>query len=176
MISASIGITFYPTDGSNIEELLDRSQKASEYAQQQGGNRCQIFTFAFNIPKNCAAENSTMEGELHHALDNNELELYYQPKVNLTTNLVVGAEALLRWNHPTMGIVSAGKFINLAEETGLIGSCAVICFYLLVAWFGLRAAMNAPDRFGMLLATGLTTLVVTQAFLNRLYGSKIYKK
>jgi len=120
LISASIGITFYPTDGSNIEELLDRSQKASEYAQQQGGNRCQIFTFAFNIPKNCAAENSTMEGELHHALDNNELELYYQPKVNLTTNLVVGAEALLRWNHPTMGIVSAGKFINLAEETGLI--------------------------------------------------------
>ncbi len=57
-------------------------------------------------------------------------------------------------------------FANLAEETGLIGSCAVISFYLLIAWFGLRAAMNAPDRFGMLLATGLTTMIVTQAFLN----------
>jgi len=57
-------------------------------------------------------------------------------------------------------------FANLAEETGLIGSTAVICFYALISWFGLRAAINAPDRFGMLLATGITSLIVSQAFLN----------
>ena len=119
-LSLSIGIAFYATDGNSIEELLAQSQKAAEYAYKQGGNRCQIFTFAFNIKHNRAAESLAMEAQLHHAITNNELELYYQPKVNLKSNLVVGAEALLRWNHPTMGRISAGKFIALAEESGLI--------------------------------------------------------
>lgn len=119
-LATSIGISFYPNDAQNIEELLIQSKKAVEYARKQGGNRCQLFTFAFDIQNHQGAEALTMEAELHHALAREELELYYQPKVDLQTNSVVGAEALLRWNHPTLGRISADKFIGLAEETGLI--------------------------------------------------------
>ncbi|VEP12339.1 Response regulator receiver modulated diguanylate cyclase/phosphodiesterase [Hyella patelloides LEGE 07179] len=119
-ISASIGISFYPSDSFDIEELLKQSEKAIEYARSQGGNRCQSFTFAFNIKTSRASENLNMEAELHYALERKELELYYQPKINLETNLIFGAEALVRWNHPTMGRIAPHQFIPLAEETGLI--------------------------------------------------------
>ncbi|MDJ0744650.1 MAG: EAL domain-containing protein [Xenococcaceae cyanobacterium MO_167.B27] len=119
-ISASIGIAFYPSDSLNIEELLQQSEKATEYARSQGGNRCQFFTFAFNVKTSSSSEGLYMEAELHHALEREELELYYQPKVSLKTNSVVGAEALVRWNHRTMGRIEPYKFIPLAEESGLI--------------------------------------------------------
>jgi len=119
-LSTSIGISFYPTDGEDVEKLLDQSQKATKYAIEQGGNRCQLFTFAFDIQSSRDTKSFAMETELHHALDKKELELYYQPKVDLQTNLVVGAEALLRWNHPTLGRITAEKFISLAEESGLM--------------------------------------------------------
>ena len=119
-ISASIGIAFYPSDHQDLEELLEQAEKATQYAQTQGGNRCQLFTFALNIKHPQAAENLTMEAELHRALDKQELELYYQPKIDLKNNLVVGAEALLRWNHPNLGRISAERFITVAEESGLI--------------------------------------------------------
>ena len=119
-LSTSIGISLYPSDSINIEELLQQSEKATEYARSQGVNRCQFFTFAFNIKTSRSSEGLYMEAELHHALEREELELYYQPKVNLKTNLVVGAEALVRWNHPVMGRIEPYKFIPLAEESGLI--------------------------------------------------------
>ncbi|WP_019506960.1 EAL domain-containing protein [Pleurocapsa sp. PCC 7319] len=119
-LSTNIGISFYPSDGKDIEELLQQGEKAIEYARSQGGNRSQLFTYAFNIKPSRAAESLTMEAELHHALEREEFELYYQPKVNLKTNKIVGAEALIRWNHPVMGRIGAGKFIPLAEESGLI--------------------------------------------------------
>lgn len=119
-ISASIGISFYPNDSQDLDELLEQSAKATSYAQKQGGNRCQLFTFAFNVRNTQATKNLSMEAELHHALKNKELELYYQPKVDLHENRVVGAEALLRWNHPTLGRITADKFITLAEESGLM--------------------------------------------------------
>lgn len=119
-LSTSIGISFYPSDNTDIEGLLHQGQTAIEYARKQGGNRCQLFTFAFNIKHSRATESLTMEAELHHALEREELELYYQPKVNLKTNSIIGAEALVRWNHPTMGRISAEKFIPLAEESGLM--------------------------------------------------------
>ena len=119
-ISASIGIAFYPNDNQNLEELLEQGEKATRYAQKQGGNRCQLFTFAFNIKNPQAAENLAMEAELHRALDKQEFELYYQPKIDLRTNLVIGAEALLRWNHYALGKITAERFISLAEESGLI--------------------------------------------------------
>jgi diguanylate cyclase len=119
-LSISIGVAFYPSDHTDIEELLKQGEKAVEYARQQGGNRCQLFTFAFNITNSRASDSITMEAELHHALERKEFELYYQPKVNLYTNLIVGAEALLRWNHPEMGRISPEQFIPLAEESGLI--------------------------------------------------------
>jgi diguanylate cyclase len=119
-LSASIGISFYPFDSVDIEELLQQGKQATEYATSQGGNRCQLFTFALNIKTSRASEGLAMEAGLHYALERNELELYYQPKVDLRTNLIVGAEALVRWNHPKMGMILADRFIPLAEESGLI--------------------------------------------------------
>ena len=118
--SASIGIALYPKDCQELEELLEQAEKASKYARKQGGDRCQFFTFAFNVKSSQAKENLVLEAELHYALEREELELYYQPKIDLSTNLITGAEALLRWNHPTLGKITADRFINLAEETGLI--------------------------------------------------------
>ena len=119
-LTTSIGIAFSPLDSQDIEVLLEQSTKAREYAQKQGSNRCQLFTFAFNIKNSQASTTLVMESYLYHALERRELELYYQPKVNLKNNLITGAEALLRWNHPVLGRISADKFIPLAEESGLI--------------------------------------------------------
>ena len=118
----SIGIAFCPGDSTDIEELLQQSEKAIEYAITQGGNRCQTFTYAFNIKRYRASDDLRLESELHHALERNELELYYQPKIELKTKTVVGAEALVRWNHPQMGRILPEKFIPIAEENGLIRS------------------------------------------------------
>ena len=119
-LSPCIGISFCPGDSTEIEELLQQGYKAIEYARTQGGNRCQVFTFAFNIKRSKASDDLRLESELHHALERQELELYYQPKVDLQTNLIFGAEALVRWNHPDMGRINAKRFIPLAEDSGLI--------------------------------------------------------
>ena len=119
-LAITIGVAFYPHDADGIDDLVNQGQKAIEYAKSQGGNSCQLFTFAFDIQRHQGNENLAMESELHYALERNELELYYQPKINLTTNRIVGAEALLRWNHPQFGRITPEKLIPLAEETGLI--------------------------------------------------------
>ncbi|MEM8721747.1 MAG: EAL domain-containing protein [Cyanobacteria bacterium P01_G01_bin.39] len=119
-LSPSIGMAFCPYDSTDIEELLQQSEKAVEYAKAQGGNRCQSFSFAFNVRRNRASDELRLEAELHHALERGELELYYQPKVELLHNSIIGAEALLRWNHPRLGRITADKFIHIAEESGLI--------------------------------------------------------
>ena len=119
-LSPSIGLAFCPFDSTDIEELLQQSEKAIEYARSQGGNRCQTFTYAFNVKSYKALDDLRLESELHHALEREQLELYYQPKIALTTNAIVGVEALVRWNHPKMGRIAPDKFIPLAEESGLI--------------------------------------------------------
>jgi diguanylate cyclase len=119
-LAPNIGIAFCPSDSSDIIELLEQGYKAIEYGKTQGGNRCQAYTVAFNIKSYKATEELRLESELHHALERQEFELYYQPKLDLKTNLIIGSEALLRWNHPTMGRIEANKFIPLAEDIGLI--------------------------------------------------------
>ena len=119
-LSPNIGISLCPFDSTDIEELLQQSEKAIEYAKAQGGNRCQTFTFAFNVRSRKVSDDLRLESELHHALERNELELHYQPQVDLITNSIVGAEALIRWNHPKRGRITPDKFIPLAEESGLI--------------------------------------------------------
>jgi EAL domain-containing protein (putative c-di-GMP-specific phosphodiesterase class I)/PleD family two-component response regulator len=119
-LAPNIGIAFCPSDSQDITELLEQSYKTIEYGKSQGGNRCQAYTIAFNIKNSKVTADFRLESELHHALERQEFELYYQPKLDLKTNLIVGSEALLRWNHPTMGRINAEKFVPVAEEIGLI--------------------------------------------------------
>ncbi|HEY9636488.1 MAG TPA: EAL domain-containing protein [Coleofasciculaceae cyanobacterium] len=116
-ITASIGIAFYPRDGKEIEQLLNHANTALAKAKQQGGDQYEFYTAAFNIG---SSDRLALQSNLRHALERKELQLYYQPQVDLKTGQIVGAEALVRWQHPERGLVSPDKFIPIAEETGLI--------------------------------------------------------
>lgn len=116
-ITASIGITFYPENGRDLEKLIAHAKKAMNHAKYKGGNQYQFYTVSSRVE---VAEKMVLERDLHHALEREELEIYYQPQVNLTTGKIIGAEALLRWQHREIGFISPAKFIPLAEETGLI--------------------------------------------------------
>lgn len=86
-------------------------------AKRLGGNHYQLYKEEMNT---LTPERLALENALHHALERNELELYYQPQIETKTGRIVGMEALIRWNHPEQGVISPGVFIPLAEETGLI--------------------------------------------------------
>lgn len=112
----SIGISLYPNDGDGGEELLKNADTAMYRAKESGGGY-QFYTTSMSAS---FAERLFLEGELRHALINNELSLAYQPQVDLATGRMIGVEALARWHHPKEGWISPGKFIPVAEETGLI--------------------------------------------------------
>ncbi len=116
-ITASIGLSIYPQDGEDVGTLLKRADSAMYQAKAQGRNNVRKYTTDIQARVN---EHLVMESRLRYALERNELVLYYQPLINSSTGRVVGAEALLRWKHPELGLVAPGRFIPLAEETGLI--------------------------------------------------------
>lgn len=116
-ISASVGISIYPKDGEDIQTLLKNADMAMYRAKEQKtGN----FHFYTNDLNRVAEERLILENNLQTALANNEFELYYQPQIDLKTRQIIGVEALLRWNHPKLGVVPPLEFIPLAEEIGLI--------------------------------------------------------
>ena len=119
-LSPIVGFSLCPKDSKDITELLEQGYLAREYALNNGGSRCQAFTYAFNIKQSKADDDLHLESELHRAVEKQEFELFYQPKVDIKTNQIVGSEALIRWNHPKMGIIGANRFIPLAEDIGLI--------------------------------------------------------
>ncbi len=116
-VTVSIGITVYPFVNDNIDNLLKDTDAAMYSAKKQGGNCYRVYTSDMNAK---AFERLSLETSLRHALERKEFVLYYQPKMNLSTGKTSGMEALLRWNHPEMGLVPPDKFIPIAEETGLI--------------------------------------------------------
>jgi diguanylate cyclase (GGDEF)-like protein len=117
-ISASIGATVFPEDSEDDINLLFRNADTAMYrAKEASGNTFQFYSRDMSTR---AIERSSLDSALRQAILREEFELYYQPKVSLHTGRIVGAEALLRWNHPDMGMVEPGRFIPLAEETGLI--------------------------------------------------------
>ena len=116
-VSASVGIAVAPGHGTEADTLLRHADAAVHAARQLGGGASVLYSAACE-PHDPAR--LALLGELRRALDANELQLYYQPKVDLKTRTVVGAEALLRWAHPKRGFVPPGEFIPLAEQTGLI--------------------------------------------------------
>lgn len=116
-ITTSIGISLYPDDGKQPEILLKNADIAMYRSKEQGRNNYQYYSSAMNVS---SFERLMMETSLRQALEKGEFLLHYQPQVDLATNQIIGTEALIRWKHPTMGLVSPAKFIPLAEETGLI--------------------------------------------------------
>jgi len=116
-MTPSIGISLFPSDGSDFEDLLKSSDTAMYEAKSMGPGQ---FTFFSEKMKTDAVEKMTLENGLRDALRENCLRLHYQPKFDVATGSVRGAEALLRWDHPTLGPISPAKFIPIAEESGLI--------------------------------------------------------
>ncbi|MCF8152482.1 MAG: EAL domain-containing protein [Sulfuritalea sp.] len=116
-ISASIGISYYPMDGANAEALMKNADVAMYRAKEEGRNNFQFYHASMNAR---SFERLAMETSMRYALNRGEFDLYYQPRFSLPEGRIIGAEALIRWNHPDLGLVSPGQFIPLAEETGLI--------------------------------------------------------
>jgi diguanylate cyclase (GGDEF)-like protein/PAS domain S-box-containing protein len=116
-ITTSIGIALFPNDGDTAEALLANADHAMYRAKDAGRNSCQMFTAAMNSR---ALERLSLENDLRHALDRGEMQLHYQPQINIATGRITGVEALLRWNRPGFGVVGPKEFIPIAEETRLI--------------------------------------------------------
>ena len=119
-VGASIGISVYPQDGSEAETLLGLADIAMERAKRHEANPDRSVAFYSQDMNQGMQERMRIESGLRQALGNGELTLYYQPKFELGTDRIVGAEALVRWLHPTRGMVPPSEFIPLAESTGLI--------------------------------------------------------
>lgn len=116
-VTTSIGIALYPIDGDTLTALSQAADAAMYRAKHDGRNR-----YCFFAPEIQArsARNLELENALRNALNRNELEIYYQPQISVAEGKLIGAEALLRWNHPKLGMVSPDEFIPIAEESGLI--------------------------------------------------------
>ncbi len=116
-ISTSIGIAIYPADSAEIDALFKYADSAMYHAKKMGRNNFQFYSHELTAR---SSEKMVLEAALRKARKNHELELYYQPQVDLATGRIVSSEALLRWQHPEHGLVAPDRFIPLAEETGLI--------------------------------------------------------
>lgn len=116
-LTASIGISAFPNDGHDAQTILKSADIAMYRAKDHGKNNYQFYSSQMNL---YSFERLVLERFLRRALDQNEFQLYYQPKIDLVTGRITGMEALLRWIHPGMGMISPVKFIPLTEETGLI--------------------------------------------------------
>ncbi|MCC7549631.1 MAG: EAL domain-containing protein [Burkholderiales bacterium] len=116
-LTASIGMALYPLDGDDADSLMRNAGAAMHFAKEQGRDNYQFYSRAMNAT---ALEKLSMESQLRKALERDEFLLHYQPKIDAATRRVVGVEALIRWQHPELGIVPPNQFIPLAEETGLI--------------------------------------------------------
>lgn len=117
VLTASIGISLFPEDGEDSETLLKHAEIALYAAKNQGRNTLHFFTSSLS---DSIRERLDMENALRSAIERNELRLYYQPQVDLASGQMAGVEALVRWQHPQLGLITPLQFIPLAEETGLI--------------------------------------------------------
>jgi diguanylate cyclase (GGDEF)-like protein len=116
-VTVSIGIAVYPDDADCADDLLKNVDSAMNHAKKQGRDNVQCYSQELNAT---ALERLQLESHLRWTLEREELMLYFQPQIDMRTGRITGAEALIRWRHPDLGMVSPGKFIPLAEETGLI--------------------------------------------------------
>jgi diguanylate cyclase (GGDEF)-like protein len=118
-VSSSIGIARFPLDGASSEALLARADEAMYHAKQSGRN---MFRFFDASAMGFSRERLELEADLRHAVENSQLQLHYQPKIDIDSGEIRSVEALLRWEHPTRGSMKPAQFISIAEDTGLIVS------------------------------------------------------
>ncbi len=137
-LNASIGMTLFPSDGADVPTLLRHAELAVGSAKSAGGDGCVFFN---PVLAQVAEQRRQLESDLRAAIRNHELVLFYQPVVDLQTCRLAGAEALIRWRHPTRGLVGPDCFIPLAEKTGLIVEMGL--FVLEAACQQLRAWQDA---------------------------------
>ena len=151
-VTASIGIAAYPQDGDDASELLKNADIAMYGAKEQGKNNFQFYSPEMNTH---LVERVSLESALRRALERGELTLYYQPRVNVRENRVSGVEALVRWLHPTQGMLHPSEFMPIAEDAGLFNPIGIWVFHAacaqLKAWqqsgvSGLRIAVNLSMR------------------------------
>jgi diguanylate cyclase (GGDEF)-like protein/PAS domain S-box-containing protein len=116
-VSVSIGVTVFPNDGEDMPDLLTNADTAMYRAKDDNGNTYQFYSREMSER---AMERAEMENALRAAIERQEFELFYQPKVDIRSGRVIGAEALIRWHHPQLGLMAPQRFIPLAEEVGLI--------------------------------------------------------
>jgi diguanylate cyclase (GGDEF)-like protein len=156
-VSCSIGISLFPGDGDDAVTLFKNADSALYRAKEQGRNNSQFYTEELTTR---AMQRLAMETSLRHAIERNELRLYYQPQIDLYNGQVIGIEALLRWQHPELGLVLPDVFIPLAEETGLI---------LPIGEWVLRTACA---RLKSWMAAGLPRIVVGVNLSSRQFNQK----
>jgi len=116
-ITASVGIVTYPEDGADVDSLIRHADFAMYDAKANGRDNRQFFKRDLHAR---AGKRQSIENDMHHALERQELKLHFQPNVNLTTGQIIGVEALVRWQHPDLGLLAPADFIPIAEESGLI--------------------------------------------------------
>jgi diguanylate cyclase (GGDEF)-like protein len=151
-ITSSIGVVLYPYDGEDVQTLLANADVGLHRAKEQGRNQYQLYTPAMNSQ---ASKLLTLENSLHKALECGEFVVYYQPQVNIFTWEITQMEALVRWQHPELGLISPKTFIPLAEENGLIvpigewvlqTACAQNAAWHKAGFSPLRVAVNLSAR------------------------------
>ncbi|WP_434513859.1 EAL domain-containing protein [Dechloromonas sp. ARDL1] len=150
--SPSIGISIFPDDGADADIILKNADTAMYHAKAAGRNNYQFFAAEMN---HSAAERLHIERKLRHAIARNELNLDYQPQFNATDRAPIGVEALVRWHHPTEGLISPARFIPVAEETGLINdigdwvlntACREMARWINAGLRPMRVAVNVSAR------------------------------
>jgi diguanylate cyclase (GGDEF)-like protein/PAS domain S-box-containing protein len=151
-ITASIGVSSFPSDGQDFDALLRAADAAVYRAKQLGRNTVSLYSPEMNV---ATTERFTLQNGLAHALSRQELVLEYQPTIDLYTGRLTGAEALLRWRHPQLGLVLPTRFIGLAEDTGLIvpigdwvlrTACRQVNKWVAAGWDDATVAVNLSAR------------------------------
>jgi diguanylate cyclase (GGDEF)-like protein/PAS domain S-box-containing protein len=163
-ITVSMGIATYPGDASNREDLIRCCEDALRLAKSQGGDRVQSYTPALHAQSSARAQ---LLVEMQSALQREQFELYYQPIIELRTGAVFKAEALIRWNHPQLGMISPAQFIPLAESSGLI---------LDIGDWVIREAMRTASRLRATSAPGVQISVNQSPVQFRQDGDRVHQR
>jgi diguanylate cyclase (GGDEF)-like protein/PAS domain S-box-containing protein len=151
-ITCSVGVATYPTDAETAESLARYADIAMYRAKELGRNGFQFYTAEMNER---TLDRLKIENDLRRALERDEFVLHYQPQLSLSTGKIIGMEALLRWNHPTQGMIAPARFIGMAEDMGLIvpigawvlrTACLQTMAWHRAGWTGLRVAVNLSPR------------------------------